>query len=61
MGDIVLMINGNMITRMDELPAAIHYSEEVDMVKVSDYEVSLKRVTEWYQNYIGPSDHGKRR
>lgn len=32
-GDIVLMINGNMITRMDELPAAIHYSEEVDMVK----------------------------
>ena len=26
------------------------------MVKVSNYEVSLKRVAEWYQNYIGPCE-----
>jgi len=27
---------------------------EVEMVKVSDYVVILKRVMEWYQYYIGP-------
>jgi hypothetical protein len=32
-GDIVLSINGNAVTRMTDLPMAFHYSEEVDMVK----------------------------
>jgi hypothetical protein len=33
-GDIVLTINGNMITKMSDLPMAFHYSEEVDMVNI---------------------------
>src|SRR4051794_41398696 len=33
-GDLVLMMNGHMVTRMSDLPAAFHYSEEVDMVSM---------------------------
>jgi len=33
-GDIVLTMNGNMVTRMNDLPAAFHYSEEVDMASI---------------------------
>ncbi len=33
-GDIVLMMNGNMVTKMSDLPAAFHCSEEVDMVSI---------------------------
>ncbi|GBB86615.1 hypothetical protein RclHR1_00130056 [Rhizophagus clarus] len=30
-GDILLTINGNIITKMADLPAAVHYSKEVDL------------------------------
>jgi hypothetical protein len=33
-GDIILTINGNMVTKMFDLPTAFHYSEEVDMVSI---------------------------
>ncbi|RIA99361.1 trypsin-like cysteine/serine peptidase domain-containing protein [Glomus cerebriforme] len=35
-GDLVLMMNGRMVTRMSDLPAAFHYSEEVEMVILRD-------------------------
>jgi hypothetical protein len=48
-GDIVLTINGNMVTRMDELPSAIHYSEEVDMVK---YFIIFHRKIFFFFNFV---------
>jgi hypothetical protein len=36
-GDLVLMMNGRMVTRMSDLPAAYHYSEEVDMVNMLNF------------------------
>ncbi|RIA90832.1 trypsin-like cysteine/serine peptidase domain-containing protein [Glomus cerebriforme] len=37
-GDIILMINGNIITKMSDLPAAIHYSKEVEILILRDRE-----------------------
>ena len=36
-GDIILTINGNMVTQMDDLPMTFHYLEEVDMVRFSNF------------------------
>jgi hypothetical protein len=33
-GDIILMINGKIITKMADLPAALHYSKEVELVNI---------------------------
>lgn len=48
-GDIVLMMNGRLVTRMADLPAAYHQSEEVDMLILRDgKEINLKVATTPY-------------
>jgi hypothetical protein len=40
-GDIILMINNNMVTKMSDLPTAFHYSEEVDMVSILQLNIFI--------------------
>jgi len=48
-GDIILMIDGKMVTRMDDLPMAYHYSEEVDILVLRDKkEMNIKVATTPY-------------
>ncbi|CAG8506021.1 3909_t:CDS:2 [Cetraspora pellucida] len=48
-GDIVLMMNGRLVTRMADLPRAYHQSEEVDMLILRDgKEINLKVATTPY-------------
>ncbi|PKY28468.1 trypsin-like serine protease [Rhizophagus irregularis] len=49
-GDIILMINNNMVTKMSDLPMAFHYSEEVDMLILRDgKELDIKiKTTPYY-------------
>ncbi|CAB4391055.1 unnamed protein product [Rhizophagus irregularis] len=45
-GDIILTINGNMVTKVFDLPTAFHYSEEVDVLILRDgKEMNIKVAT----------------
>ncbi|RIA99412.1 trypsin-like cysteine/serine peptidase domain-containing protein [Glomus cerebriforme] len=44
-GDIILMINGNLVSRMSDLSVAFHYSEEVDVLILRDGKEKEIKVT----------------
>ncbi|CAG8644555.1 17808_t:CDS:2 [Rhizophagus irregularis] len=41
-GDIILMINNNMVTKMSDLPMAFHYSEELILRDGKELDIKIK-------------------
>jgi hypothetical protein len=51
-GDLVLMMNGRMVTRMSDLPAAFHYSEEVDMVSMLYFNIIIPSIIKFINLFV---------